>query len=73
MVIIFTFHHGRMGSLNGANHCFQTEHNDGNTFLVIDSPRHDGGSVEVNGAGGVVTPVHGDHRYVARHLCDTAN
>ena len=45
--------------------------NDAVPFLVVDSPRHDGRPVEVDGAGGVVAPVHGDHRDVARHLGNT--
>ena len=39
-------------------------------LLVVDPPGDDGAAVEVDGAGGVVPPVHGHHRYVARHLCD---
>ena len=39
--------------------------------LVVDPPADDGGAVEVDGAGGVVAPVHGDHRDVARHLGNT--
>lgn len=46
--------------------------NSGEPSLVVHSPRDDGSAVQVDGAGGVVAPVHGDHRYVARHLCNTA-
>ena len=46
--------------------------NSGTPSLVVHSPRYDGSAVQVDGAGGVVPPVHGDHRYVARHLYNTA-
>ena len=36
-------------------------------LLVVDPPGDDGAAVEVDGAGGVVAPVHGDHRDVASH------
>ena len=41
-------------------------------FLVVHSPRYNGRPVQVDGTGGVIAPVHGDHRYMARHLCNTA-
>ena len=36
-------------------------------YLIVDPPGDDGGPVEVDGAGGVVPAVHGDHRYLTRH------
>ena len=61
----------------GCNHChclLQRPYqgllveNVGGMCLVVDPPADDGGPVQVDGAGGVVAPVHGDDRSVARHV-----
>ena len=44
----------------------------GRPHLVVHPPGDDGGPVQVDGAGGVVAPVHGHHRYRGCHLCNSA-
>ena len=41
-------------------------------YLVVHPPGDDGGPVQVDGAGGVVAPVHGNHRCWGCHLCNSA-
>ena len=41
-------------------------------YLIVHPPGDDGGPVQVDGAGGVVAPVHGHHRYRGCHLCNSA-
>ena len=64
-------HSAKLVNLRPFGH-FRSLNKDGARFLIIHSPRYDGSTVQVDGAGGVIPPVHGDHRYVARHLCNTA-